>query len=260
MQLFSPAQHDATLVLGTLSPLEERAILRANPKSRCWRRMLSVDGCVRELQASKVQRVLLLQSRPNELPRDTPARLRTAQPDIQLLSVAGAWCEGELRTGSPWPDVERVYWRQLLAAASHGERHDRRLTLVNARDYDSGRLWADVLEHVGHSSAWTRRGEAEPLVRGATLAIWDGDQLDGLEANQLAVFCAKRRLTATPVIAVFDFPRADMVQAAMHLGVSAVLSRPWKIEELSSTIDSVRPKHSSRPVRILPPAAARKAA
>jgi CheY-like chemotaxis protein len=32
-----------------------------------------------------------------------------------MIALLGSWCEGEMRSGQPWPTVLRVYWHQALS-------------------------------------------------------------------------------------------------------------------------------------------------
>ncbi len=229
-----------TLVLGALSPGEEALLPRLVPVSRRWRRAHGLIDAERLLADGSFDRVLLAHARPGELPTDTPERLLAVDPEVELLSVSGAWCEGELRTGKPWDGVERVYWHQLVDKyCSLTAVEERPLVLLNARLHDSASAWIDTLEELGYAAAWARRGRPEPLLAGERLAIWDGDQLDGLEAAELASFCRRRRAAGTGVIAVFDFPRADAVAAALEIGAAAVLGRPWSLEAVVATLQGV---------------------
>jgi hypothetical protein len=42
-----------------------------------------------------------------------------------MIALLGSWCEGEMRSGQPWPTVLRVYWHQALSRLG---REVRRLT------------------------------------------------------------------------------------------------------------------------------------
>nr|NIL96717.1 hypothetical protein [Planctomycetales bacterium]NIP68851.1 hypothetical protein [Planctomycetales bacterium] len=40
--------------------------------------------------------------------------LRRRLPLARFLSVLGSWCEGETRSGDPWPGMLRTYWHHWL--------------------------------------------------------------------------------------------------------------------------------------------------
>jgi len=72
--------------------------------------------------------VVLLEERPGELSRAEFDQLRAAAPLARVVSVLGSWCEGEYRSGHPWPAAVRVYWHQFpgwfrheLSAIERGE-------------------------------------------------------------------------------------------------------------------------------------------
>src|SRR5690349_536160 len=55
--------------------------------------------------------LLLVQSRPGQFSAREVERLHAAAPLARLVALVGPWCEGEARSGRPWPGVERVPWR-----------------------------------------------------------------------------------------------------------------------------------------------------
>ncbi|MHB1037337.1 MAG: hypothetical protein ACYC35_22650 [Pirellulales bacterium] len=56
--------------------------------------------------------VVLVESRPGEISHEAVDRLRRLAPLARFVGLMGSWCEGETRSGAPWPAVERVYWHQ----------------------------------------------------------------------------------------------------------------------------------------------------
>lgn len=56
--------------------------------------------------------MLLAASRPGELPHAEVATLQQHAPLARQLALLGSLCEGEQRTGRPWPGVVRYYWHQ----------------------------------------------------------------------------------------------------------------------------------------------------
>jgi hypothetical protein len=59
--------------------------------------------------------IVLAQSRPGEISEQQVQRLRQAAPLAGMVGLLGSWCEGESRTGRPWPGVERLYWYEFPA-------------------------------------------------------------------------------------------------------------------------------------------------
>jgi CheY-like chemotaxis protein len=57
---------------------------------------------------------VVVQSYPGEFSLDAIDRLRAASPISRIIALLGSWCEGEMRSGQPWPAVFRLYWHQGL--------------------------------------------------------------------------------------------------------------------------------------------------
>lgn len=56
--------------------------------------------------------MLLAESRPGELAHAEVATLQQQAPLTRQVALLGSLCEGEQRTGRPWPGVVRYYWHQ----------------------------------------------------------------------------------------------------------------------------------------------------
>lgn len=56
--------------------------------------------------------IVIAQSYPAEFSHRAIDRLRRLAPLARVLGLMGSWCEGEVRTGKPWPAVIRIYWHQ----------------------------------------------------------------------------------------------------------------------------------------------------
>ena len=50
---------------------------------------------------------------------------------------------------------------------------------------------------------------------------------------------------AAPIVALLDFPRRDRVEIARGLGVSAVLGKPWRLDDLLAVLAADR--HAEQP-------------
>jgi hypothetical protein len=55
---------------------------------------------------------VIAQSFPGEFSQQAIDRLRVASPLSRMVAILGSWCEGEMRSGQPWPTVNRLYWHQ----------------------------------------------------------------------------------------------------------------------------------------------------
>jgi hypothetical protein len=56
--------------------------------------------------------VVIAQSFPGQVSHQVVDRLRRLAPLARVLGLMGSWCEGEMRSGSPWPAAPRTYWHQ----------------------------------------------------------------------------------------------------------------------------------------------------
>jgi hypothetical protein len=222
---------------------------------------------------------VVAQSRPGIISHEAILSLRRGAPLAGIIALLGSWCEGETRTGRPWPGVERLYWydfpawwrRQLALRAAgrcpdwaragdFGLRiadcglvdsaiHNRQSAIGN---YASGLVvlsvalretavaLADALQPAGYATLWQPPGRPAPVVRGAVAGIWEGGQLGEREERSLAAFCARMARGAAPVIALLDFPRRERYDKAMQLGVAVVLGKPWLNGDLVGTIEEAR--------------------
>jgi hypothetical protein len=56
--------------------------------------------------------IVIAQAFPGEFSRRAVDRLRQLAPVARIVGLLGSWCEGEMRTGAPWPATARLYWHQ----------------------------------------------------------------------------------------------------------------------------------------------------
>jgi hypothetical protein len=220
--------------------------------------------------------IVVAQSRPGTISERTIESLRRDAPLAGVVGLLGTWCEGETRTGKPWPGVERLYWyefppwwqRQLSLRAAGGcpdwarpadfasrisyftttRRLGRTppsalrkpaggLIVLATAARDTAIALGDVLREAGYATVWRQPSRLMPLVRGALAGIWDGAQLSEREERDLAAFSASLAADAAPIIALLDFPRRDRVQRAHELGAAAVLAKPWLNVDILETVD-----------------------
>jgi hypothetical protein len=216
----------------------------ANPKAA-----VTADQCGHVPQA-----VVFAQSRPGQFARGEVEQLHAAAPLARLIVLTGPWCEGEGRSGRPWPGVTRVPWRswrsrlalelgsasfvsasgqRLPRTATEAERMERSVAGVEPRRFDGQ---ADVytesqlvfeglaggLGQLGLRAAWRNVNE-EPAGAPADVAL-----LDGWE-NVPAVCPARGVL-------LLHFPRPEDVARAAQLGIAAILPQPLFLAELAEML------------------------
>jgi DNA-binding NarL/FixJ family response regulator len=59
--------------------------------------------------------IVVAQSFPGQFSEQAIERLRQLAPVARVLGLIGSWCEGEMRSGLPWPATARTYWHQWPA-------------------------------------------------------------------------------------------------------------------------------------------------
>ena len=202
---------------------------------------------------------VIAQSYPGEFVDEQIDRLRRVAPLARLVAVLGTWCEGEMRSGTPWCGAVRVYWHQwnphchlelerlrsgreslwsLPSTACEEERclavstrkHDQNAGLVDivAEQYDVFESLATACLDRGYIPRWRRvHDEVQAGVPAVLLFDAAGETVD-----ELAKF---RRLQVdkdTLVIVLTDFPRIADCDRFVRVGARAVLSRPFFWDDL----------------------------
>jgi CheY-like chemotaxis protein len=218
--------------------------------------------------------IVIAQAFPGQFSPKEIDRLRRLAPLAPIIGLMGSWCEGETRSGSPWPATVRTYWHQWPARA---EREFRRLAEGQCCSWalpptatEEERLLADVgqVANLSHddadrsgrglavirspsfemadwlSAACRRRGLAvvwqrapsAARVTGATAAIFDGGDFGQRECDELERFAAALRPASVVVLAAF--PRAETRGRVLAAGAAAMLSKPVVIEDLFWQLDA----------------------
>lgn len=76
-----------------------------------------VDDAESALRAGAITpaAIVVAQPFPDRFSHEAIDRLARAAPLARILGMMGSWCEGEMRTGRPWPASSRLYWHQWPA-------------------------------------------------------------------------------------------------------------------------------------------------
>jgi hypothetical protein len=130
----------------------------------------------------------LLFSRPERsalVPAEWHA-LRARYPEAKWGCLLSSGCEGEMRTGDPWPDCTRFYWHQwnqvglawlaedrlqLVSESLCGNDVPVFLTVV-AASLPEAEPWLDVAAGRQWAASWIRPGQTAPL-RSVSHVLWD---------------------------------------------------------------------------------------
>ena len=206
--------------------------------------------------------ILVCQSRPGQTSQSAVEQWHSRAPLARLVALLGSWCEGESRSGRPWPGVMRVPWRTwpvrlplALDLESRSMRLPRTLTDVERLQRESAALrtqknraakWtaiirtesramydgiSDALAALGMGSVWSAAAEALPA--GCELEIIDG-------WKNVVDSPGPRR------ILLLHFPRPEDWTRAAAAGLAAVLPLPLHLAELAEAALRLAPQTATQ--------------
>lgn len=205
--------------------------------------------------AARFDLLLACQATPGSIPHAPLAEASRRHPLAGLVVLLGSWCEGEARTGRPLPEFRRLFWYQFplwwqstREAWKRGEPTDwqlppgfvpptrqsavRGLVTIAANDHATATTLIDGCHHLGWQALWCPRGSSWPVTSPPAAGIWVGGMLDPPEEPSLREFRAWLP-PGVPLLVLLDFPRLDRVQVATRLGATAVLGKPWRLDQLA---------------------------
>lgn len=203
---------------------------------------------------------VVLQNRPGQVALTEIERLQTLAPLTRFVALLGSWCEGETRTGQPWPGFLRIYTHQwqsrlltqferlrcgklsawaLPPTATDDERvlwssesielQTPGLVTLHTSDYELSDWLAKVCRGGGLASAWMP-DFGRTAASGAVAAIFDlaqGSQEEWVQLESLV-----ERMPGQTVIALCSFPRPEDQQRSRDMGVFSLLGKPVCLEDL----------------------------
>jgi hypothetical protein len=103
--------------------------------------------------------IVLAQMRPGQFSVDEVESLHRSWPLGKLVALLGSWCDGEGRTGRPWPGVWRVPAGDFTVQVGRllaGDRQRSRAWLLPRTISDAERFYYDAAEAVTHASGTAR--------------------------------------------------------------------------------------------------------
>jgi hypothetical protein len=211
-------------------------------------KMLLESECAPEL-------ILIAQTLPGSTRQDEVELLRSAAPLAQIVIVAGSWCEGELRTGTPTGGVLRMYWHEFanwwpgrkFSACLDGPLQSRsskpssrfrisKAVAIHTSALASLEAIESVLAQSGCVGLWIR--DVKDMPSDVTIGIWDSGQLDAEELVDLQAFGSGIRTRGGKLVVLLDYPRKQHIEFLQQLGYQAILGKPYVIEELIAACTS----------------------
>jgi hypothetical protein len=260
----------SVLLLGSVSHGEFEAGLEWLRQNSQLTIGVSVTTAARWLQSDEgalCRWIVVAQQRPGQFSRHDIERLHRAAPLARLIGLLGGWCEGESRSGAPWPGVIRLYWHQfrwraehewnaarvgqatwslartatdadrLLAAPGTAAADHRGMIIIRSLSQIAYECLADVCAEGGWSSIWWPPRRLLQAANAVAL-VWDAQLIDEQEMADLRGAVAA--LPHVPVLVATGFPQVQDVQAFQKLGVRHVLSKPFLNEDLLAAVAACR--------------------
>ena len=225
----------------------------------------SVAGCTEAVGLLKGEHAIfdlaiVAERWPGEHAQGTLEQIQRERPIMRMVAVCGSWCEGQKRSGTPWPGMLHTTWHRWLphwqddlvrlsnhqlpsfgmpVAASEHERTlfrkfpthtEGKLIAIRNRREDMADMLATACRSQGYATVWL--DPRHPLrLEGPDMILWEGltQQLDDLKNTH-------HRYHRTPILALLDFPRIDDVERAIAHGATEILAKPMHLEDLFTRV------------------------
>ena len=249
-----------------------RAVLDASGRVTC---LPDPESAAAALAEGRVvpEVIVVAQAYPAQFSSRVIDRLQRLAPLGRVLGLLGSWCEGEMRSGKPWPGAVRLYWHQwpprcrrqierirrgecsawglpvtateeerLLLTAGEPTPNRQGLIAIHTPSFVMEDWLSAACRSRGLSTVWLRPPRWT-RVEGATAAIFDGSDGRGWELEAIERLWAT--LAPAPVIVLLDFPRIEDHHRVLAAGAAAVVSKPLNVDDLFAEMDH----HSSTSAR-----------
>ena len=210
--------------------------------------------------------IVVAQSRRDQFSSIDVEKIQTIFANTPTVSLLGSWCEGESRSGTPYPGLIRVYWHQWegryqkfvdqLAQEELTEWHAPMTSSVADRIASSSvgpetslvqcvgisawsntqhEMYADAVKCFGWKSRWVERG-AWGGSRASLLSavVIDADSWSGALSNR--VNWLRTEFPRVPMVLTLNYPRENELDEISQSGISAVVSKPFELEDLRQAI------------------------
>ena len=236
-----------------------------------------LDACLQQSQSEgNLDLVVVAAARRDQFSAQAIEQLRESCFPTPVIALLGSWTEGEVRSGTPWMGIPRVYWHQwpalfawfefqqsagsqtgwqLPATASIGDRirHDTAANLpsliapsgisetvgISALTSDSFLALADAVHALGGIPAWLEQMEwnaLDPI--SSKLVCVDADGWS--PALEQRIQWIDSFLPDANLIVTANFPRQSDVELLHAAGVAEVVSKPFELAGLAAILEKLR--------------------
>lgn len=230
--------------------------------------------------------VIVEMPRPGHCRTDLIDKLVALTPLSRVLLLLGSWCEGEERTGCPWPGGRRIFWYDWLPqwqrelAAIRANRcpiwglpvtTTREELLLNGTP-ESDPPETDPSESIDAAAGLivvsTRYYEtADALsdaaqVRGYS-TVWAQtaeaarqirgasvaiwEGIDGGAHDVSQIGQLREALRDVPIVAILDFPRFDCEKALRAAGMVGMVGKPFRLDDLFTRVEQAAKGVATQP-------------
>ncbi len=250
------------LLVGDYSSREFKPLRDSIPH---FAEVTAVPGCAAAVQMLQSQDAIfdlaiIAERWPGEHAKSVLEQIQRERPIMRMLAVCGSWCDGQKRSGTPWPGMLHTTWHRWLphwqedlirlsqsrlpsfglpVVANDDERimfrnfppqTDGKLIAIRSRRDDMADMLTSACRSQGYAAAWL-----DPRYRlrleGPDAILWEGsaNQLDDLQNIH-------RRYPSAPIMALLDFPRIDDLERALRWGAAEILAKPMHLADLFTRI------------------------
>jgi CheY-like chemotaxis protein len=254
----SAARSVRVLLLGDFTPAEFQPVAEEIRQLADVETVANCGAAESRLQSGNIppDLIVVAQLWPGQHLHMDLDRVQRAAPLSRLIALGGSWCEGQQRSGTPWPGMLRTYWHSWLAhwrrdflrlsvsqlpswglpiVATDDERAlfchirakpKRELIAVRSHCFDMADMLVSVCRRQGYAAVWLDPLHP-PRVDGPAAVLWEGNPrgFDDLRA-------VRGRYPQIPLLALLDFPRWEDVERAKQIGAVSVLAKPLSLDDL----------------------------
>ncbi|MGV3483780.1 MAG: hypothetical protein ACO1RT_05135 [Planctomycetaceae bacterium] len=184
--------------------------------------------------AGFVRRLLFSRADRRPLPPALFTALTARYRDSQWLALCSALCDGESRTGEPWPGVRQVRfsrWNEVLPTWLEPCGHVCPPTpslgalLVISDRYETAEPYLDMAASTGHTVFWNRHFNRR-AVRNVQTVLWDDSLAPPAAADRWRQRLGGPADASLRHVWLVTQPQAAEIKAAISGGISQVLTKP----------------------------------